>query len=105
MQRRSLARWITHGDSPYTAHELRERIKKTIAFAESVKQEQYAGASERRIGFSWAPAKIMSGIDYLLQMTLPGTFFHVTTAYSILRHNGVALGKMDYLGSINLVDA
>jgi uncharacterized protein len=94
-----------HPDNEQTIGELRERISKTIAFAEGVKEAQYAGAGERKVSFSWAPGKIMSGADYLLQMTIPNTFFHLTTAYSILRHNGVDVGKMDFLGSINLVDA
>jgi uncharacterized protein len=54
---------------------------------------------------SWAPGKVIGGEDYLLQMTIPNTFFHIAMAYAILRHNGVDVGKMDFLGSINLVDA
>jgi uncharacterized protein len=45
------------------------------------------------------------GDDYLLQMTIPNTFFHIAMAYGILRHNGVDVGKMDFLDPINLVDA
>lgn len=94
-----------HEDYEQTIDELRARIKKTLAFVEGVKESQYAGASERKISFSWAPGKVMGGTDYLLQMTMPNTFFHIAMAYAILRHNGVDIGKMDYLGSINLVDA
>ena len=47
----------------------------------------------------------IGGEDYLLQMTIPNTFFHIAMAYAILRHNGVDVGKMDFLGPINLVDA
>lgn len=93
-----------HEDNEQTVSELRARIKKTVAFAESVKEAQYVGASERKIRLSWAPGKIICGTDYLLQMTVPNTFFHLAMAYAILRHNGVDVGKMDYLGSINLVD-
>jgi hypothetical protein len=46
-----------------------------------------------------------SGEDYLLQMTIPNTFFHIAMAYAILHHNGVDVGKEDFLGPINLVDA
>jgi hypothetical protein len=70
-----------------------------------VKEPQYALASERTVSFSWAPGKVMSGADYLLQMTIPNTYFHLVSAYSILRHNGVDVGKMDFLGPINLIDA
>jgi hypothetical protein len=94
-----------HEDNEQTIDELRARICKTVAFAESVKEAQYARASESRVKLSWAPGKVIGGDDYLLQMTIPNTFFHIAMAYAILRHNGVDVGKMDFLGSINLVDA
>ncbi len=94
-----------HPDTEQTIDELRARIRKTVAFAESVEESQYAGASERKVSLSWEPGKVMAGSDYLLQMTIPNTYFHLTTAYSILRHNGVDIGKMDFLGSLHLVDA
>ena len=94
-----------HEDNEQTIDELRARIRKTVAFAESVKEAQYAGASERKVSLSWAPGKIIGREDYLLQMTIPNTFFHIAMAYAILRHNGVDVGKMDFLGPINLVDA
>jgi uncharacterized protein len=94
-----------HEDNEQTIDELRARIRKTVAFAETVKEAQYAGASERKVKLSWAPGKIIGGADYLLQMTIPNTFFHIAMAYAILRHNGVDVGKMDFLGPINLVDA
>jgi hypothetical protein len=94
-----------HEDNEQTIGELRARIRKTVAFAESVPQEQYAGANERKVRLSWAPGKVLGGRDYLLQVTVPNVYFHITTAYAILRHNGVDVGKMDYLGPINFVDA
>jgi uncharacterized protein len=94
-----------HEDNEQTIDELRARIRKTVAFAESVKEAQYARASERNVKLSWAPGKLIGGDDYLLQMTIPNTFFHIAMAYAILRHNGVDVGKMDFLGPINLVDA
>jgi len=63
------------------------------------------GNRGRKVKLSWAPGKVIGGEDYLLQMTIPNTFFHVAMAYAILRHNGVDVGKMDFLGAINLVDA
>jgi uncharacterized protein len=94
-----------HEDSELTIGELRARIRKTVAYAESVRQAQYEGASERKVGITWAPDKVIRGMDYLLQLTIPNTYFHVTTAYDILRHNGVDVGKMDYLGPLSLLDA
>jgi uncharacterized protein len=108
---KAAAAWLSgqtppkHEDDEQTIDEVRARIRKTIAFAESVKETQYAGASERKISLSWAPGKVLGGEDYLLQMTIPNTFFHIVMAYAILRHNGVDVGKMDFLGPINLVDA
>src|SRR5215468_6194311 len=89
-----------HEDNEQTIDELRARIRKTVAFAESVKEAQYAGASERKVKLSWALGKVIGGKDYLLQMTIPNTFFHIAMAYAILRHNGVDVGKMDFLGPI-----
>src|SRR5512133_1715171 len=94
-----------HEDNEKTIGELRARIRKTVAYVESVKETQYEGASGRRVSFSWAPGKVMDGKDYLLQMTIPNVFFHIAMAYAILRHNGVDVGKMDFLGPINLVPA
>jgi uncharacterized protein len=93
-----------HEDTELTIGELRARIRKTVAFAESVNEVQYEGASERKVSVTWAPGKVMRGIDYLLQLTIPNTYFHVVTAYAILRHNGVDVGKMDFLGSLNFSD-
>lgn len=92
-------------DDEKTIGEVRERIRKTIAFAESVKESDYANAATQRVTFTWAPGKVMVGPDYLLQMTIPSVYFHLCMAYAILRHNGVDVGKMDYLGPLNLVDA
>jgi uncharacterized protein len=108
---KAAAAWLSgqtppkHEDTEQTIDEVRARIRKTVAFVESVKSAQYAGASERKVKLSWAPGKVLGGEDYLLQMIIPNIYFHVTTAYAILRHNGVDVGKMDFLGRINFVDA
>jgi hypothetical protein len=94
-----------HADTEQTLGELRARIQKTLAFVETVTEAHYAGASERKVSFSWAPGKTIAGDDYLIQMTIPNTYFHLTMAYAILRHNGVDVGKMDFLGPINLVES
>ena len=106
---KAAAAWLSgqsppkHEDNEKSIGELRARIRRTVAFAESVKEAQYTGANERKVSFSWAPGKAMGGEDYLLQMTIPNTFFHIAMAYAILRHNGVDVGKMDFLGPINLI--
>jgi hypothetical protein len=108
---KAAAAWLSgqtppkHPDTEQTVSELRARIQKTVAFVDTVREAQYAGAAERRVGFSWAPGKTMAGEDYLVQMTIPNTYFHLTMAYAILRHDGVDVGKMDFLGPINLVES
>jgi hypothetical protein len=81
--------------------ELRERIAKTIAFVESVPADLIDGSEERRITLKAGPREFeFRGQDFLLRFVLPNFFFHVTTAYAILRHRGVQIGKLDYLGAI-----
>lgn len=107
---KAAAAWLSgqtppkHEDNERTIDELRARIRKTVAFAESVTDAQYNGASDREVRLSWAPGKIIGGKDYLLQMTIPNTYFHIAMAYAILRHNGVDVGKQDFLGPINFVE-
>ena len=109
---KAAAAWLSgqkppkHEDTEQTADELRTRIRKTVAFVESVGEAQYANAAQQRVSLSFAPAgKVLVGPDYLLQMTIPNVYFHVAMAFAVLRHNGVDVGKMDFLGPINWVDA
>jgi uncharacterized protein len=95
-----------HEDNERTVAELRERIRKTAAFVESVRQDQYAEAAGRKVSVSWAPdGSVIKGEDYLLQVVVPNAYFHIAMAYAILRHNGVDVGKMDFLGPIAWVAA
>jgi uncharacterized protein len=95
-----------HEDDERTISDLRTRIQKTVAFVESVKEKQYANAGAQKVGMSWAPAgKILGGEDYLLQIVIPNAYFHIIMAYAVLRHHGVGVGKMDFVGSINWIDA
>ena len=109
---KAAAAWLSgqtpprHEDNEQMIDELRARIRKTVAFAESVQEAQYAGAADRTVSLSFAPTgKVLGGEDYLLQMTIPNVYFHIAMAYAILRHNGVEIGKMDFLGPINWIDA
>ena len=90
-----------HPDTEQTMGELRARIQKTLAFVDTVQEAQYAGATEREVSLPWAPGKTLAGDDYLIQITIPNTYFHLTMAYAILRRNGVDVGKMDFLGPIH----
>jgi hypothetical protein len=94
-----------HEDNETTIGEVRARLQKTIAFVESVQESQYADAAEQKVSVSWGPAgKILQAQDYLLQVSIPNVYFHVVAAYAILRHNGVDLGKMDFLGPIDWIE-
>ena len=94
-----------HEDNENTIGEVRARLRKTIAFVESVHEDQYANAAEQKVSISWGPTgKILQAQDYLLQVAIPNVYFHVMAAYAILRHNGIDLGKMDFLGPINWID-
>lgn len=86
-------------DTEKTVAELQERIRKTLDFVNSVSPEQFEGAEDRdiKLVFPWATYDFKGG-RYLTYWALPNFFFHVTTAYDLLRHKGVAIGKADFLG-------
>jgi uncharacterized protein len=89
-----------NADTEKTIPELKARIESTIKFLETLNAKDFAGAEERRITTPRWEGKTLSGVEYLIHHTIPNFYFHMTTAYSILRHNGVPLGKSDYLGPI-----
>ncbi len=93
-----------HPDTEKTVAELRARIKSCISFLETVTEADVAGAEERRVSPKFLEGKWVRGDQFLLQMSLPNFYFHVTTAYAILRHNGVDVGKQDFIGSVPVRD-
>lgn len=93
-----------HADTEKTFAELRERIQSCVAFLETVTAADVAGGEERRVSPKFLQGKWVRGDDFLLQFSLPNFYFHVTTAYAILRHNGVDLGKRDFIGSYPVRD-
>jgi uncharacterized protein len=85
-------------DTETSIPELKDRIARTLAFVEGFKPEQIDGSEERDISLKIGGSPMQfKGQFYLLQVAMPNFFFHVTTAYAILRHNGVELGKRDYM--------
>jgi hypothetical protein len=79
--------------------ELKARLEKSIEYVKSLPKADIEGSEERSIAMKVGGKDIVfTGRDYLLGFAVPNYFFHVTTAYNILRHNGVEIGKMDYLG-------
>jgi hypothetical protein len=86
-------------DNETTFEELQARIAKTIAFLDSVSPNQVEGAETREVEIFVRQHKLtFTGQQYLLAWVHPNVYFHVTTTYNILRHNGVPLGKTDFLG-------
>ncbi len=85
-------------DNEQTIEDLRARIARTIAFVESLKPEQIDGTEERDIAFTLGSYDLkFKGMEYLVGFALPNFYFHMTTAYNILRENGVDVGKRDFL--------
>jgi hypothetical protein len=88
-------------DDEKTFPELLARVDKTIDFLRSVKPEQFTGSETRTITVKTRQnAYSFPGLIYLRHWAIPNFFFHATTAYNLLRHNGVELGKADFLGSV-----
>jgi hypothetical protein len=89
-----------HEDTEQTFADLKARIAKTIAFIQSVQPAQVDGSEEKEIVLKMRSGDVkFKGMQYLLGHALPNFYFHVTTAYNILRHNGVEVGKRDYIGT------
>jgi hypothetical protein len=90
----------SYPDTETTFPELQDRIARTLEFLKTIAASQVDGSEERPVSLKFGGTPInLRGQDYLLTFALPHVLFHVTTAYDILRHNGVEIGKMDYLGS------
>src|SRR5262249_55036539 len=89
-----------HEDTEETFSELKARIAKTIEFIQTLKPAQIDGSEEKNIHLKLGGREVdFKGMQYLLGQALPNFYFHVTTAYDILRHNGVELAKRDYIGT------
>ena len=93
-----------HPDTETTIDELRARIRAATSFLDTLKADDFKGAADRRVELSFLEGKAILGNDYLFELALPNFFFHIAHAYAILRHNGVELGKRDYIGELTLQD-
>jgi hypothetical protein len=90
-----------HEDTEKTFGELRARIAKTLDFLRGLKEAQIDGSEERAIAIKLGGKPVtFKGQTYLVHFALPNFYFHCSTAYAILRHNGVELGKRDFVGKI-----
>jgi hypothetical protein len=90
-----------HEDDETTFAEVRARPAKALAFLETLRAEDFADAATRKVPLPFLPGgnKGALGLDYFARFAQPNFFFHVAHVYAILRHNGVPLGKLDYIGA------
>jgi hypothetical protein len=93
-----------HPDTEQTLDELHARIAAVTSWLAGFGAGDLEGADGRTVKLSFMEGKGLAGKDYLVEMATPNFYFHLTHAYAILRHNGVDLGKMDYIGSLPLRD-
>jgi len=89
-----------HEDNEKTVADLKARIEKVATYLKTYTAKDFVGAEARHITQPRWAGKYLTGSEFALQHMLPNFYFHVTTAYAILRHNGVELGKKDYLGDM-----
>jgi hypothetical protein len=92
----------SHPDTEQSLDDAKQRIAKVIAFLDGFKQADFEGIESRTVSLPRWEGKSMTALDYFIEHALPNFMFHVTTAYAILRHNGVELGKRDFLGQLTM---
>jgi hypothetical protein len=85
-------------DTETTFAELQARVDKTIAFLQTVPADAFAHSGDKKVEISYFPGKYILGFDYVREVAMPNFFFHITTAYDIMRNAGVQLGKSDLAG-------
>jgi len=92
----------SHPDTEQTIGDVKKRIATVVAYLETYKAEDFAGVADRRVALPRWEGKSMSALEYFIEHAQPNFFFHVATTYAILRHNGVEVGKRDFLGPMPL---
>jgi hypothetical protein len=89
-----------HEDKEVTLADLKTRIQLVVTYLKTFKESDFKGAEERKVTQPRWEGKYLWGSEFVSQHVIPNFYFHVTTAYSILRHNGVDVGKKDFLGDL-----
>ncbi|HSD88471.1 MAG TPA: DUF1993 domain-containing protein [Kofleriaceae bacterium] len=89
----------SHPDTETTIDELKKRIASVVSYLETFKASDFDGADDRVVSLPRWEGRSMTATNYLVEHSLPNFFFHLSMTYAILRHNGVELGKRDYLGA------
>lgn len=90
----------SHPDTEQTMDELKARVRVVIEHLGSLNPADFEGSETRHVLLPFLEGQYLLGSDYLSEMALPNFYFHLTHAYAILRHNGVNLGKRDFIGSL-----
>jgi len=91
----------THADNEQTLDELRVRIRSVVSYLDGYSEKDFEGAGTRSITQPRWEGKVMTGKDYFFEHVQPNFYFHAAHTYAILRHNGVPVGKRDYLGALS----
>ncbi|HWU86356.1 MAG TPA: DUF1993 domain-containing protein [Kofleriaceae bacterium] len=91
----------SHPDTEQTIDELRKRIATVVAYLGELTARDFEGTDARSIALPRWEGKSMTATDYFVEHAMPNFFFHLTTVYAILRHNGIDVGKRDYLGALS----
>jgi uncharacterized protein len=91
-----------HPDTETTLAELRARIASVVEYLGTFAPADFDGADDKVVELPFRGGMLMRGADYVTELAQPNFYFHVTMAYALLRHNGVELGKRDYIGTPNL---
>ncbi|HBN88956.1 MAG TPA: DUF1993 domain-containing protein [Rheinheimera sp.] len=89
-----------HADDETTLAQLQQRISDTVAYLASFTEADFSQSATQKITQPRWEGKYLTGYEFLIQHVIPNLYFHITTAYAILRHNGVDVGKKDYLGAM-----
>ncbi|MEO6599759.1 MAG: DUF1993 domain-containing protein [Polyangiaceae bacterium] len=90
----------SHADTEQTLAELRERVKSVVAYLDHFTAKDFEGTDARSVTQPRWEGKVMTGKDYFFEHVQPNFYFHLAHAFAILRHNGVPVGKKDYLGAL-----
>ena len=91
----------SHADTEQTLDELRARLRSVIAYLDGFSEKDFEGAATRSVTQPRWEGKVMTGKDYFIEHVQPNFYFHAAHTYAILRHNGVPVGKRDYLGTLS----
>ena len=90
-----------HADTEQTFDELRKRVASVVAYLDGFTARDFEGTDDRTISLPRWEGKSLTATSYFIEHALPNFFFHLTTTYALLRHNGVEVGKRDFLGALS----